>query len=166
MDSHQPLGIMTTAGRALFCLCWPCWWESLSLHSPPHLPASSTPTSSPTFGLQAIGIKVHPLLTLSAAHQEPGHSLSWKEGVSLRNLGERGGSLVIWIRGEPLSHPINRAVLALGGRHLALARKGRDLRSKGQMSLILSHGNESVLLQKICFKNLNKIKKAKHLNIT
>lgn len=50
-------------------------------------------------------------------------------------------------------------------QHLALARKGRGLRTKGQMSSMLSHGNESVLLQKICFKNVNKIKKAKHLNI-
>lgn len=60
--------------------------------------------------------------------------------------------------------------LCFGGRHLALARRGRDLRSKGQVSSILSHENESVLLQKtIYFKHMNKraLKnvKAKHLNI-
>lgn len=57
----------------------------------------ATPT---TFGFQAIGVKVHPLLTLCTAHQEPGHSLSREEGIGLCDLEETRASLVIWIRGE------------------------------------------------------------------
>lgn len=63
------------AESALSCLCQqragPLW---------------ESPGVRPTFGFQAIGIKVHPLLALRAAHQEARHSLSWEEGIGLRDL--------------------------------------------------------------------------------
>lgn len=143
---------MTAAGHVLFSLCQQSESPSggrASLESP-------APICSPTFGLQAVGIKVHPLLTLCAAHQEPGHSLSWKEGVGLCDLGERGGLLTVWAHGEA-AWSLGHQGLCSGGRCLALARKGSESRSKGQVSVIRSHGNESGPLQKtICFKILNK----------
>lgn len=39
-----------------------------------------------TFGLQSVGVEMHPLLALGAAHQEPGHSFSWEKGIGLCNL--------------------------------------------------------------------------------
>lgn len=95
-DNHWPCTFLSVPARG-----GPCWWEGLSLHSIPEPPAS--PASSPTFGLQAVGVKVHSLLTLGAAHQEPGHGLSREEGIGLRNLrtekvcslyGTGGGRLV------------------------------------------------------------------------
>lgn len=141
----------------LFCLCQQMETRAVGEPLPARPPrASSSPASSPTFGLQAIGIEVHPLLTLRAAHEEAGHGLSRKEGIGLRDLGERGGVLVIRICGEAAGSP-GHPGLCFGGRHLAFARKGKDSRSKGQVALILSHGNESVRLQKpICLKFLNK----------
>lgn len=42
-----------------------------------------------TFGLQAVGVEMHPLLAFSATHQEPGHSLSREESIGLCNLGKQ-----------------------------------------------------------------------------
>ena len=54
--------------------------------------------------------------------------------------------LVIRLRGGGAAESLGHRGLCFGGRHLAFARKGGDLRSKGQVSSILGHGNESVLL--------------------
>lgn len=143
MDPHWPLGIVTAAGHVLFSLCQ----QSKSPSGGRASPKSPAPVCSPTFGLQAVGIKVHPLLTLCAAHQEPGHSLSWKEGVGLCDLGERGGLLTVWAHGEAAWSPGHQG-LCSGGRCLALARKGSESRSKGQVSVIRSHGMSQDLYRK------------------
>lgn len=98
---------------------------------------------------------MHPLLTLCAAHQEPGHGLSWKEGIGLRNLGTEE---LCSLYGRGGGHLVTKPPrFVLWWHVLGPCRKGKDLRSKGQVSSILSHTNESVLLWKtICFKSLNK----------
>lgn len=45
--------------------------------------------SGGTFELGRAGVDVHPLLTLSTAHQEVSHRLSGQEGVRLGYLKER-----------------------------------------------------------------------------
>ena len=91
----------------------PFWGRAHPVHSLPQ--ASSTPTCSPTFGLQAVGIKVHPLLTLRAAHQEPGHGLPRKEGVGLRDLGERGGWLLHGSVWRQLAHGVTKGSASVAG---------------------------------------------------
>ena len=91
----------------------PCWGRAPPLYSLPQ--ASSPSTCSPTFGLQAVGIKVHPLLTLRAAHQEPGHGFPWKEGVGLRDLGERGGWLLRGSVRRQLAHRVTKGSALVAG---------------------------------------------------
>ena len=64
---------------------------------------------------------------------------------SPQSEGERS-VLVIRLCGGGAAESLGHRGLCFGGRHLAFARKGGDLRSKGQVSSILGHGNESVLL--------------------
>lgn len=49
-----------------------------------------------TFGLQSVGVEMHPLLALCAAHQEPGHSFSWEKSIGLCNLGKQGKGCMCW----------------------------------------------------------------------
>jgi len=51
-----------------------------------------------TFGLQSVGVEMHPLLALGAAHQEPGHSFSREESIGLCNLGKQRDGCLSWAR--------------------------------------------------------------------
>lgn len=82
-----------------------------------------TPTvTSCTFRLQAIGVKVHPLLTLGAAHQEPRDGLSREEGIGLCDLEETGHLSGGWGR------PGCWATLGLGHRHHDLCSDNARIR--------------------------------------
>lgn len=70
---------------------------------------------------------MHSLLTLGAAHQEAGHSLSWKEGVGLRDLGGRGGCALHGSVGKHLVTGSQKAVIWWQ----ALAKEGQGFEEQG-----------------------------------
>lgn len=68
-------------------LCQLCWQNSFTF----------------TFGLQSIGVEMHPLLALSATHQEPGHSFSREKSIGLCNLGKERRRLYVLGEGACLT---------------------------------------------------------------
>lgn len=72
---------------------------------------------------------MHPLLTLCAAHQEPGHGLSRKEGISLRNLGTEEVCSLYGSRGRPPGHQVTKVCALVTGAWPL--QKGKGLEEQG-----------------------------------